>query len=101
MEVLGSWDPHHKKGVFNGDKIKYWISKGAQVSDSVWNLLIRQGIIEGRKRAVKIKKTEKTQKETESTRKKAEEAAKEEIKTEETKPEEKTKETKPEESKKE
>lgn len=56
VEILGSWDPHQKKGVFKGEKIKEWIKKGAQVTDSVWNILIRQGIIEGKKRAVKIKK---------------------------------------------
>jgi small subunit ribosomal protein S16 len=56
IEVLGSWDPHLKKGEFKGEKIKEWITKGAQVSDSVWNLLIRQGIIEGKKRSVKINK---------------------------------------------
>ena len=54
IEVLGSWDPHQKKGVFQGEKIKEWMGKGAQVSDTVWNLLIRQGIIEGKKRSVKI-----------------------------------------------
>ncbi len=59
MEVLGSWDPHMKKGVFKNDKIKYWIEKGAQVSDSVWNLLIKNNVIEGKTRAIKIKKAEK------------------------------------------
>lgn len=63
VEVLGSWDPHLKKGVFRAEKIKGWIGKGAQVSDSVWNLLIRQGVISGKKRPVKIPKpaTEKSE----------------------------------------
>ena len=56
VEILGSYDPHLKKGVFKNDKIKYWIEKGAQVSDSVYNLLIRKGVIEGKKRVIKIKK---------------------------------------------
>ena len=56
MEVLGSYDPHLKKGIFKAERIKYWMEKGAQVSDSVWNLLIRNNIISGAKRAVKMKK---------------------------------------------
>src|SRR4030042_659862 len=54
IEILGSWNPHQKKGVFKNDRIAYWIGKGAQVSDSVWNILIKQGIIKGKKRAIKI-----------------------------------------------
>ena len=59
IEVLGSWDPHMKKGVFKNDKIKNWIEKGAQVSDSVWNLLVKNSVIEGKMRTIKIKKAEK------------------------------------------
>lgn len=57
VEVLGSYDPHLKKGVFKNDKIKYWIEKGAQVSDSVYNLLVKKGVLKGRKRIIKVKKT--------------------------------------------
>jgi len=32
------------------------MSKGAQASDSVYNLLVREGIVEGKKRAVKMEK---------------------------------------------
>jgi small subunit ribosomal protein S16 len=56
IEVLGSYDPHRKYGVFKAERIKYWMGKGAQVSDSVWNLLIKNKVIEGAKRAVKTKK---------------------------------------------
>lgn len=105
VEVLGSWDPHIKKGVFKDEKIKYWIGKGAQISDSVYNLLVKQGIIEGKKRAIKIKKavpaeeqkteTAEVKKEDAKTEKQKPEAAevkKEEIKPEETKTEEPKKE---------
>lgn len=54
VEILGSWDPHQKKGVFKAEKIKEWIRKGAQPSNTVQNLLINQGIIEGKKRAIKV-----------------------------------------------
>lgn len=54
VEVVGSYDPHSKNGVFQGERIKYWIEKGAQVSDSVYNLLIAKEIISGKKRKMNI-----------------------------------------------
>lgn len=56
VEVLGSYDPHQKKAVIKADKVKEWIAKGAQVSDSVYNLFIREGVIVGKKRAVKMER---------------------------------------------
>jgi small subunit ribosomal protein S16 len=56
IAVLGSYDPHQKKAVLKADKIKEWISKGAQVSDSAYNLLVKEGVIEGKKRPVKMEK---------------------------------------------
>jgi small subunit ribosomal protein S16 len=55
IEVLGGYDPHQKKSSLKEDRIKYWISQGAQLSDSAYNLMVSQGIIEGRKRLIKIK----------------------------------------------
>jgi len=54
VEVLGSYDPHLKKAVFKEEKIKSWISKGAKMSDTVYNLLVSNGIISGEKRKVKL-----------------------------------------------
>lgn len=54
IEILGSWDPNQKKGVFKNERIQYWLSQGAQASDSVHNLLVAQKIIEGKKRVVKM-----------------------------------------------
>ncbi len=56
VAVLGSYDPHQKRAVLKIDKIKEWISKGAQLSDSVYNLCIREGALEGKKRAVKMER---------------------------------------------
>jgi small subunit ribosomal protein S16 len=53
-EVLGWWDPLKKVGEFNKERIDYWLSCGAQVSDTAWNLLIKKGIIKGQKRKIKI-----------------------------------------------
>jgi len=32
------------------DRVKYWLSKGSQCSDTVWNLFVDQKIVEGAKR---------------------------------------------------
>lgn len=66
IEIVGSWDPHQKKGVFKNERIQYWLSNGAQASDTVHNLLVSQKIIEGEKRDVKIKKTEEAKTEGEA-----------------------------------
>lgn len=55
VEMLGSYDPHSKKAVLKAERINYWVGKGAQISDSVYNLLIKQGIIKGEKRPVKMR----------------------------------------------
>lgn len=54
VEVVGSYDPHQKKAVLKGDRIQYWIGKGAQASESAWNLFVKEGVIEGKKKAVKM-----------------------------------------------
>jgi small subunit ribosomal protein S16 len=49
QEILGNYNPRLKTKVFDAEKIKYWISKGAQLSPTVHNLLISEKIIEGKK----------------------------------------------------
>jgi small subunit ribosomal protein S16 len=56
VAVLGSYDPHQKVAVLKADKIKEWVAKGAQVSNSAYNLFIKEGVLEGKKRAVKMEK---------------------------------------------
>ena len=56
-EILGSYDPRKDTDVLNADRIKYWLSQGAQPTDTVHNLLITHGVIEGKKRNVLPKKT--------------------------------------------
>lgn len=48
LEVLGTYNP---KGVsldqklkIKEDRIKFWIGKGAQPSDRIWNMLRKKGI---------------------------------------------------------
>jgi len=54
VEVLGSYDPHQKKTVLKEERIKYWLSQGAQPSDTAYNLLVSKGILTGEKRKVKL-----------------------------------------------
>lgn len=48
-EILGSYDPRKKTEVFQGERIKEWMSKGAQVSGTMHNLLVTHKIISGKK----------------------------------------------------
>jgi len=58
IEIVGSWDPHQKVGVFKNERIVYWLGQGAQASNSVHNLLVSQKVIDAKKRAIKMKKVE-------------------------------------------
>jgi len=77
IEILGSWDPHQKVGVFKNERIVYWLAQGAQASDSVHNLLVAQKVIEAKKRAIKMKKVEEVKVEGEIEEKKVEVVAEE------------------------
>jgi small subunit ribosomal protein S16 len=58
LEVLGNHDPRHKDQTkFDTDRIKHWISKGAQVTDTVHNMLVSKKVIEGKKINVLPKKS--------------------------------------------
>lgn len=52
LENLGFYNPMVKPKVaeFKAERIKHWLSKGAQPTDTVWNLLVDQKIVEGPKR---------------------------------------------------
>lgn len=54
LENLGIYNPKAQPKVIrlNAERIKYWISKGAQPTPTVHNLLVSQNIIEGKKVAV-------------------------------------------------
>lgn len=57
VDVLGSYSPKVGRFQIDGEKAKLWISKGVQVSDTVYNFLITQKIIEGKKKNALPKKT--------------------------------------------
>ena len=54
IEIVGSYDPHKKTTILKKDRILYWVSQGAQVSDAVHNMLVREGVVEGKKIAKKM-----------------------------------------------
>ena len=54
VEIVGSYDPHKKTTILKKDRILYWVSQGAQVSDAVHNMLVREGIVEAKKIAKKM-----------------------------------------------
>lgn len=58
VEEVGFLDPLKDKKILRADRIKYWLSVGAEPSPTVYNLLISEKIIEGKK-INKFKKSKK------------------------------------------
>ncbi len=52
LEILGHYNPRKnpKELVVKADRVKYWIGQGAEATDTVWNLLVEEKIVEGKKR---------------------------------------------------
>ncbi len=57
IELLGTYSPHTNEVTVEGDRVKEWIARGAQVSDTVHNLLVTKKVLEGKKKNVLPKKT--------------------------------------------
>jgi small subunit ribosomal protein S16 len=49
LEVLGTYNPVKNEKVLKTDRVKYWISKGAQPSTTMHNWLIEAKVIPGKK----------------------------------------------------
>lgn len=49
VEQVGTYNPKTKAVTLNAESIKDWLDKGAQPTDSIKNLLIAKGVIEGKK----------------------------------------------------
>lgn len=52
LETLGSYNPRTKELVLNKERVTYWISVGAQPSDTVHNILVTNGMVQEKKRSV-------------------------------------------------
>lgn len=57
VDLVGTYNPKTKAVTLKPDAIKDWISKGAQVSPSLHNLLVKEGVIEGAKTAKVVSKS--------------------------------------------
>lgn len=83
IEALGFLNPHTKENSLKSERIKYWMERGAQCSDSAHNMLVKAGILKGPKRAVKMKpssaKASEDEKKDSAEEKKEETPKKEEI----------------------
>ena len=56
VEQVGTYNPHTKAMTLDEAAVNGWISKGAQLSDSLKNLLINKKVLEGKKFASVSKK---------------------------------------------
>ena len=56
-EILGSYNVKSGEVLFKADRVAYWISNGAQTSDTVHNFLVSQKLIKGTKKNVLSKKS--------------------------------------------
>lgn len=74
LENLGHYNPRSKELVLNAERVRYWLSKGAQPTNTVHNMLVGQGILEGKKKtATKISGRRKAELEKKSDEKRAKE----------------------------
>lgn len=49
VETLGSYSPKIHKFQFKAERINYWLSVGAQLSDTARNLLVKNKVISNKK----------------------------------------------------
>ena len=80
LEILGTYNPRSKETALKAERIKHWLSKGAQASAVVFNLLIKEGLIEGQKKKKAVAISKRRQAKKEADNKKEEETK--EVKTE-------------------
>ncbi len=60
VEDLGSYNPFTKAFGVKQERIRHWLGAGAKPTDTVHNLLVKQGILGGEKIKISIKKAEET-----------------------------------------
>ncbi|MDP2789092.1 MAG: 30S ribosomal protein S16 [bacterium] len=56
LEILGTYNPKAGNKTFANEQIKYWMSKGAKLSDTMHNFLVHEKVVEGKKVNVLPKK---------------------------------------------
>lgn len=100
VEEVGFWNPLTKERNIKKDRVEYWISVGAKPSDTVYNMLLDEGLVKGEKKDKHSKPKKKEGEEEGGEEKKEEKKSKPEEK-EEVKEEPKKEEKKEEASSKE
>lgn len=76
LETIGSYNPHSKELTVRAERVNYWLSKGAQMTPTVNNLLVEKKVIEkskvkASKKGVKSEKRQSQLTAKEEKRKKA------------------------------
>lgn len=56
LEIVGTYNPKLGNTSFKTDRIQYWLSKGAKLSDTMHNFMVHNKVIEGKKINVLSKK---------------------------------------------
>jgi small subunit ribosomal protein S16 len=62
IEDLGFYNPKTDQFNFKAERVRERMKQGAQLSDTVYNLLVTAGILEGAKRPVRMKKSKTEEK---------------------------------------
>lgn len=57
IEIVGSYNPKLGTVQLSADRVTHWISQGVQLSDTVYNFLVDQKLVPGRKKNSLPKKT--------------------------------------------
>jgi len=76
IEVVGNYDARHGEPSLKADRILDWLGKGAQVSDTMHNLLVKKGVVKGTKKNVASGKLGKKARAAKESKEKAEAAQK-------------------------
>jgi small subunit ribosomal protein S16 len=84
VEEVGFYNPKTKERVLKKERIQYWVSQGVKPSDTVYNMLVSEGVVEGGKKDVH--KKSKKEAPAESAEKPVEEAKAEAAPVQEQKP---------------
>jgi small subunit ribosomal protein S16 len=57
VDLIGSYDPKLGRVQIDAEKATHWLKHGVQPSDTVYNMLVSQKIVEGKKKNVLPKKS--------------------------------------------
>lgn len=88
LEAVGFYNPITKEKQLKQERIQYWLGCGAQPSDTVHNLLVKEGVLTGEKVAVHKKSKQEVNSEEVKPEIKPEAAKETKAQQEEQKPEE-------------